>query len=94
MYDNDYEGVWHFQMDLPALVDDLRRASAEVQRADCDGNINADIPAMVLTDLGALTLEHGKVTRPRWAGGGCSPRCAGRRATCSTGSRTTQTMWN
>lgn len=57
-WDDDDEGVWHFQTDLPALVDDLRRASAEVQRADCEGNINADIPAMVLTDLAALTLEQ------------------------------------
>ena len=57
MYDDD-EGVWHLQTDIPALVDDLRVASVEVQRADCDGNINADIPAMVLTDLAALTLEQ------------------------------------
>ena len=57
MYDDD-ERVWHFQTDIPALVDALLLASAEVQRADCDGNINADIPAMVLTDLAALTLEQ------------------------------------
>jgi len=57
MYD-DGEGVWHLETDIPALVDDLRVASGEVQRADCDGNINADIPAMVLTDLAALTLEQ------------------------------------
>lgn len=52
------EGVWFFQTDIPALVDDLRLASTEVRAADCDGNINADIPAMVLTDLAALTLEQ------------------------------------
>lgn len=57
MYDDD-KGVWHLKTDIPALVDDLRVASVEVQRADCEGNINADIPAMVLTDLAALTLEQ------------------------------------
>lgn len=53
-----HNDVWYFQTDIPVLVDDLRLASAEVRAADCDGNINADIPAMVLTDLAALTLEQ------------------------------------
>lgn len=63
MYDDD-EGVWHLQTDIAALVDDLRVASVEVQRADCDGNINADIPAMVLTDLAALALEQWDGEKP------------------------------
>lgn len=63
MNDED-DGVWYFQTDIPALVDDLRLATAEVRAADCPGNINADIPAMVLTDLAALTLEQWEGNEP------------------------------
>ncbi|MBL8561284.1 MAG: hypothetical protein JNN06_03295 [Gemmobacter sp.] len=40
------------------LVRDLRRASAEIRDTDVPGNVDADIPAMVLTDLAALALEQ------------------------------------
>lgn len=56
--ETDDDSVWYFQTDFPALAADLRLASAEVRAADCPGSINADIPAMVLTDLAALTLEQ------------------------------------
>lgn len=52
----------YLETDFPALVDALRFASAEIRSADCYGNIDADIPAMVLTDLAALTVEQ-------WEGG-------------------------
>ncbi len=55
---NDDDDVWYFQTDIPALAADLRLASVEIQKADCPGNINADIPAMVLTDLAALAVEQ------------------------------------
>ena len=54
----DDDRVWYFQTNIPALAADLRLASAEIRAADCPGNINADIPAMVLTDLAALTVEQ------------------------------------
>ena len=44
--------------DLVELAADLRLAWQEIQEAECPGNINADIPAMVLTDLAALTLDQ------------------------------------
>lgn len=44
--------------DFAKLAADLRLAWREIQEADCPGNINADIPAMVLTDLAALTLDQ------------------------------------
>ncbi len=56
--ETDDDRVWYFQTDIPALAADLRLASAEIRAADCPGNINADIPAMVLTDLAALTLDQ------------------------------------
>lgn len=58
MTEYDADNVWYFETDIPALVAELRLASAGIQEADCDGNINADIPAMVLTDLAALTVEQ------------------------------------
>ena len=54
----ELDDVWYFRIEVQALADDLRLASVEIQRSDCDGNINADIPVMVLTDLAALTLEQ------------------------------------
>nr|WP_319251772.1 hypothetical protein [uncultured Celeribacter sp.] len=49
---------YYLETDFPALADALRFASAEIQGADCHGNIDADIPSMVLTDLAALTVEQ------------------------------------
>lgn len=44
--------------ELSVLADQLASASSEVRRMDCPGNINADIPAMVLTDLASHALAQ------------------------------------
>jgi hypothetical protein len=44
--------------ELSVLANQLASASAEVQQKDCPGNINADIPAMVLTDLASHALAQ------------------------------------
>lgn len=54
----DDDDEWEPETDFAELAADLRIAWREIQEADCPGNINADIPAMVLTDLAALTLEQ------------------------------------
>lgn len=54
----DDDGEWEVATDFPALAADLRLAWQEIQEADCPGNINADIPAMVLTDLAAMALDQ------------------------------------
>ncbi len=64
---DDDDGDWYFQTDIPALAADLRLASADIQEADCPGNINADIPAMVLTDLAALALDQWEGEEPAMA---------------------------
>ena len=46
------------ETDFTALADACRAAWQEIQEADCPGNINADIPAMVLTDLAAMALDQ------------------------------------
>jgi hypothetical protein len=43
---------------VATLAADLRLAWQEIQEAECPGNINADVPAMVLTDLAALALDQ------------------------------------
>lgn len=55
---SDDDGEWEVATDFPTLAADLRLAWQEIQEAECPGNINADIPAMVLTDLAALTLDQ------------------------------------
>ncbi len=42
--------------DLLVLADELDVTSGEIQEFDCPGNINADIPAMVLTYLASFTI--------------------------------------
>jgi hypothetical protein len=54
----DDEGEGEVATDFATLAADLRLASQEIQEADCPGNINSDIPALVLTDLAALTLDQ------------------------------------
>lgn len=49
---------WQPETNIPALADALRLAWQDIQEADCPGNINADIPAMVLTDLAATALDQ------------------------------------
>ena len=44
--------------DLSLLANELDATSGEIQEFDCPGNINADIPAMVLTDLASFTLSE------------------------------------
>lgn len=44
--------------DMAALGDGLVAASEEIRGLDCPGNINADIPAMVLTDLAAMAVRQ------------------------------------
>jgi len=56
--ETDDDGEWEPEINFAALVADLRLAWQEIQEADCPGNINADIPAMVLTDLAALALDQ------------------------------------
>ena len=46
------------------LAANLRSASAEIQGADCPGNIEADIPSMVLTDITALMVEQWSGVEP------------------------------
>ena len=54
----DEDGEWEVATDFPTLAADLRLAWQEIREAYCPGNINADIPAMVLTDLAALALDQ------------------------------------
>lgn len=54
----DDKGEWVVATDFPTLAADLRLAWQEIREADCPGNINADIPAMVLTDLAATVLDQ------------------------------------
>ena len=54
----DEDGEWEVATDFPSLAADLRLAWQEIREADCPGNINADIPAMVLTDLAAMALDQ------------------------------------
>lgn len=44
--------------DMAALGDELVAASEEIRGLDCPGNINADVPAMVLTDLAAMAVRQ------------------------------------
>ena len=59
--DHDADLAWPVVTDLPTLAADLRLAMDELRETDCPGNVNADVPAMVLTDLAALTLDQWEV---------------------------------
>ncbi|WP_417206745.1 hypothetical protein [Antarctobacter sp.] len=54
----DGDDMTYTATDMAALGDELVAASEEIRGLDCPGNIYADIPAMVLTDLAAMTVRQ------------------------------------